>query len=1139
MTEAPIATGRPLRNHQRRASRARKPSTQPSLTPTAPTTPTAEASSSPRGETTRLRLIGAPAVICADGSCRLLEKRAAGLLALVALQPGTTRARAAGLLWPESDDPRRALRQQMLRFRRSFEFDLLEGDDALQIAPGISVDALQPAAGTLLGDLDFDDCEDFADWLAAERARRKGSATASLADQLARAESDGDLDAALRVAEDMLNADFESEVHHRAVMRLHYLRGDMAQAQAVYLRLQSHLRKRYGVDPSPETEQLARALQQALHAPRVSDALVTAIPVTVLRPPRLIARRSELAQIQAAWAASRAVLVLGEPGLGKSRLLAEVVAGRRALTVQGRPGDAGVPYATLARLLRTALDRCRVTLDDTQRLNLARLLPELSPGTALPSESPGLVLRHAMEALLAGAQMDGKPVECVVVDDLHFADDASIEMLQSLISALHPQLRFALAQRPGEGSSAASTLRSELEEARFLEPLALASLTEREIGELIDSLEIEHLDTATLAAPLTRHTGGNPLFALETVKQGLATGQLRAGQLPQPDAVGTLIERRLKQLPDKAIALARLAAIAGPDFSIALAEHALGERALALTDIWNSLQEAQVLRDTGFAHDLVADAVLRSVPAPIARHLHGELAAWLEQRDGEPARIAAHWLAAADAPRALPWLHRAADRALQALRPRESVEFLERALEHEVQLGQKTTAFATLNQIVDLRVRVDLGENLLAAIERLATLATTPAQRVKALHARAEFAMHRSQGLLEGREAAAQALNIALEIQDSALQVEVRATLAALEMMTGRADEALAQVDAFLPGARTWSDTETRANLLGYAAYVLTRTHRAAEGAALFDESARQAIDIPRVRLVALANAAHARLQLNDAQAALDCLAQSDALRAAHDDLRGSGHSNAWMRASALRLLGRYREALELLDAAAQDMLTAAPGKLTSVLADRAMLWLELGQIHRAQQDRARALEARTSAQGDVALHLLDLRMHAMRLGPAPAALERTPPHFVRLRIVLAGSALQDDASALATLEDTLQQSRSCAYHGLEAATLARMAQRHQAMGGLDAARDCAERAIAHCPGLNTEDLSWPEIILCAAPALEAAGDRARARALLDEGAAWIERVHAALPAAHQSSFLTRNVSARQLLTSAVQARRG
>ncbi|KPF66408.1 hypothetical protein IP84_16570 [beta proteobacterium AAP99] len=1090
-------------------------------------------------EALTLRLLGAPAVLRANGSSTRLEKRAAGLLALVALQPGSSRAHAAEMLWPDSDDPRRALRQQLLRFRRGFGLDLIEGEDALHLSPALRVDVLQGGAGELLGKLNFEGWGDFADWLSIERDRRRGDATARLNEQLATAQTQGDLDAALQAAQDLLRTDFESEVHHRNVIRLHYLRGDMAQAQAAYARLKSHLRARYGVLPSQETEQLARAAQQAVAARGTASSRLPTVPVTVLRPPALIGRRAELTQIHAAWAQSRAVLVLGEPGLGKTRLLDEAVHGTRGLVAQGRPGDSGVPYATLARLLRALIDRFEVRLGDSQRTNLARLLPELAPGAVLAAEAPGLVLQEAVKALISSARLKGGALEVLVIDDLHFADEASVEMIQSLVSAFHAQLHFALAQRPGEGSAAASALRAQLEEARFMEPLILAPLNEREVGELIDSLEIEHLDTATLAAPLTRHTGGNPLFALETLKQGLATGQLRAGQLPQPDAVGTLIERRLKQLPDKAIALARLAAIAGPDFSIALAEHALGERALALTDIWNSLQEAQVLRDTGFAHDLVADAVLRSVPAPIARHLHGELAAWLEQRDGEPARIAAHWLAAADAPRALPWLHRAADRALQALRPRESVEFLERALELEVQLGQKATAFATLSQIVDLRVRVDLGENLLAAIERLATLATTAAQRVRALHARAEFAMHRSQGLLEGREAAAQALNIALEIQDTALQIEVRATLAALEMMTGRADEALNQVDAFLPGARVWPDTETRANLLGYAAYVLTRTHRAAEGAALFDESARQAIDIPRVRLVALANAAHARLQLNDAQAALDCLAQSDALRAAHDDLRGSGHSNAWMRASALRLLGHYREALELLDAAAQDMLTAAPGKLTSVLADRAMLWLELGQIHRAQQDRARALEARTSAQGDVALHLLDLRLHALRLGPAPAALERTPPHFARLRIALAGSALQDDASALAPLEDTLQQSRSCAYHGLEAATLARMAQRHQAMGGLGAARDCAEQAIARCPGLNTEDLSWPEIILCAAPALEAAGDRARARALLDEGAAWVERVHAALPAAHQSSFLTQNASARELLTSAVQARRG
>ena len=92
-----------------------------------------------------------------------------------------------------------------------------------------------------------------------------------------------------------------------------------------------------------------------------------------------------------------------------------------------------------------------------------------------------------------------------------------------------------------------------------------------------------------LAGPLLRHTGGNPLFVLETLKQGLTDGSLARGELPRPLSVGALIERRLQRLSEPALTLARVAAIAGVDFSIELAEAAIGVRAVQLASAWAEL----------------------------------------------------------------------------------------------------------------------------------------------------------------------------------------------------------------------------------------------------------------------------------------------------------------------------------------------------------------------------------------------------------------------------------------------------------------------------------------------------------------------------------------------------------------------
>ena len=171
--------------------------------------------------------------------------------------------------------------------------------------------------------------------------------------------------------------------------------------------------------------------------------------------------------------------------------------------------------------------------------------------------------------------------------------------------------------------------------------------------------------------------------------------------------MGALIERRLRQLTPPAIALARVAAVAGVDFSIEMAEHVLKTPAVALADAWNELEAAQILRGAAFAHDLVFEATAKSLPAAIASHMHGSIAEWLERADGEPARIAAHWEATATPQRALPSLRRAAERAFAAMRPREAIDFLGRATDLEADTASPEQAFGTLAEIVDRRHYAD------------------------------------------------------------------------------------------------------------------------------------------------------------------------------------------------------------------------------------------------------------------------------------------------------------------------------------------------------------------------------------------------------------------------------------------------
>ena len=100
--------------------------------------------------------------------------------------------------------------------------------------------------------------------------------------------------------------------------------------------------------------------------------------------------------------------------------------------------------------------------------------------------------------------------------------------------------------------------------------------------------------------------------------------------------VGALVERRLGQLTSEALRLARVAALAGAEFSAELAVAVLEAHPLDIAEPWRELETAQVLRDGGFAHDLIFETTRASVPVPIARLLHRRIAAHLTARAALP-----------------------------------------------------------------------------------------------------------------------------------------------------------------------------------------------------------------------------------------------------------------------------------------------------------------------------------------------------------------------------------------------------------------------------------------------------------------------------------------------------------------------
>lgn len=965
-----------------------------------------------------LRLGGVPCV-AAGGVERVLEVKDALLLAWLAIEGPTPRARLAALLFPEADDARarNSLRQRLFQLRRKHGLELVGGDTLVALAPAVAVDV---AGDELLAGIDAGELDELADWLQAQRRRSTARQLEALAAAAERAEISGDFSAALEHATALLQAQPESEHAHRRLMRLHYLRGDRASALAAFDHCRATLQRTLGIAPSAETTQLRDEIARS--GGPLPVARRGSVPATLLRPPRLIGRDEVLAQMHDCWSDGTGFLIQAEAGLGKSRVLHEFIAGRADIvSLQARPGEAGVAYAVIARLLQAVLPRVESELSAERRRALGALLPALATGADSPA--PGAVeLRQAVLAALTTALARG--LGGLVVDDLHFADDASSELLFAILEdeSLAP-LQIGLAQRPGGSSARQALERAQFDERRLV-PLALPPLTREQIAALVDSFNLPGLRGAELAAPLLRHTGGNPMFLLETLKS-MDLGALAASThaaapraLPRSTTVGALIERRLRQLSAPALALARVCAIAAIDFTPELATHVLQVRAVDLADPWAELEEAQILHGAAFAHDLVYEATLATIPLPVAGELHAAVAEFLEARGGEAARIGQHWLQARQGERAVPHLEQAAASALSRFQRPLAATHLEQMAAALAAGGNRSGAFRAQAELCSLLQGFDSGERHAQATETLLALAQSDAECALARTQRAVYLLmlgkHAdSLALVEQAEADAraaqddtalgQALNLvgiirrrtgdlagAREAQEAALaafhrsgsEADLPAAHNNLGLVLLDVDECRAAVEQFERSARLQPDPVTRARVQNNLALALEELGQLevaldTRQRQLTVLASQQGTDLARTNLlISLANTLR---NLQRHGEALQALESAEQIAAARTHWRRDELSQ--QRASVFTELGAWRQVDEALAVLDREGATDRSSRLR-VLLVRARLLLARGQDAAALVAEADALlDIRTDRRFERRLRVLQART----LAPAAA----------------------------------------------------------------------------------------------------------------------------------------------------------
>jgi DNA-binding CsgD family transcriptional regulator/tetratricopeptide (TPR) repeat protein len=432
------------------------------------------------------------------------------------------------------------------------------------------------------------------------------------------------------------------------------------------------------------------------------------------------------------------VLIAGEAGIGKSRLVAEVLAGSRSsrsqntspLVLQGRcfEPDRSLPYAPLLDLLRSHLashspDDIAALLGPTAP-ELARLLPEFA--TFLPQLAPGSNLdseqekRRLFQSLLDFfTRLSATQPLILSIEDIHWSDDNSLEFLLYLARRAH-RILLLLTYRSEEEHGAVRSLLASLDRERLAVELTLTPLTIDEAREMIRTiLGLSRAMDADFLQAIYRLTEGNPFFIEEILKSLVTSGELvqidgrwerksRQGaslqgiSLPDrlylPRSVQLAVQQRLDLLSAETRALLSLAAAAGQRFDFTLLQQLTRRNEADLVSLVKELIAAQLVVEEGedlfaFRHALTRQAVYTDLLARERRALHRSIAEVLERMHAEAlearlGELAYHFYAAREWAKVLEYAQRAGEQAEKLYAPLVAIEQYTHSLEAARQLQQ-------------------------------------------------------------------------------------------------------------------------------------------------------------------------------------------------------------------------------------------------------------------------------------------------------------------------------------------------------------------------------------------------------------------------------------------------------------------
>ncbi|WP_081282506.1 BTAD domain-containing putative transcriptional regulator [Mycobacterium asiaticum] len=426
-----------------------------------------------------------------------------------------------------------------------------------------------------------------------------------------------------------------------------------------------------------------------------------ALPSVLIGPGPFVGRGPELEHLLSAGqtAGTHAVLIAGEPGVGKTRLAGEWsqrAYEQGAIVLYGRcDEDLGAPYQPFAESLRSLVpcvgaDRLRGLRGAEALLPLVPGLPDVVPDLASPARADPDTERYALfDAVVALLEIASAASQVVLVlDDLHWAAKPTLLLLRHL-------LRFGDRARVQVVGTYRST---DLDRSH---PLA-AMLADLHRDGTADRVHLNGLDAddvtayvaeagyddEELAHALASVTGGNPFFLIEALRHVDESGGVW-DQSTLPQGVREAVSRRLSRLSPEANTALSAAAVVGSRFELQLVEEVIGSDLIDAFD--EARQAGLVLEEHGgryrFNHAIVRQSLLAELASVRRMRLHQRIATTLEALRGAQeellAELAHHYFECAwagNAAKAVEYCRRAADQAMARLAYEGAADLYDRAL---------------------------------------------------------------------------------------------------------------------------------------------------------------------------------------------------------------------------------------------------------------------------------------------------------------------------------------------------------------------------------------------------------------------------------------------------------------------------